>query len=176
MILITGGSGSGKSEYAEKIAVQLKKSLLTEKMIYIATMMPLDNETLKKIERHRKMRYGKGFLTEECYCVEDIKKKSEMGYFKESIILIECISNLTANEIFSFKNKNACCDIANTIKNIKSKCMEIIIVTNEVFSDGAKYSFETLEYMKCLGKINCYMAEIADKVIEVVCGVPIYIK
>ena len=54
--------------------------------------------------------------------------------------------------------------------------MEIIIVTNEVFSDGAKYSFETLEYMKCLGKINCYMAERADIVFEVVCGVPIYIK
>lgn len=49
LYLVTGGSGSGKSEYAENLAVSLKK----ENLIYIATMFPFDDESLKKIERHK---------------------------------------------------------------------------------------------------------------------------
>ena len=48
-ILVTGGSGSGKSEFAENIAMKLGG-----KMLYVATMKPYDDECLKRIERHRK--------------------------------------------------------------------------------------------------------------------------
>ena len=101
LILITGGSGSGKSEYAEKTALWLKENISAERVIYIATMMPYGKETMKKIERHRKMRAGKGFITEECYCIKDIEEKIGFDYYKKSVVIIECMSNLTANEIFS---------------------------------------------------------------------------
>ena len=48
-ILVTGGSGSGKSEFAENIAMKLGG-----KMLYVATMKPYDDECLKRIERHKK--------------------------------------------------------------------------------------------------------------------------
>ena len=60
--LVTGGSGSGKSEYAES----LTESWETPK-IYIATMFPYDRESEKKIQRHREMRRHKGFHTVECF-------------------------------------------------------------------------------------------------------------
>ena len=64
MIFITGGSGSGKSEYAEKRTIEAaeKRGL---KPYYLATMKAYGEEEEKKIEKHRKMREGKGFITVE---------------------------------------------------------------------------------------------------------------
>ena len=57
MILVTGGSGSGKSAFAEDCVVSFGKT----DRIYIATMYPFDEESRKRVQRHRKMRQGKGF-------------------------------------------------------------------------------------------------------------------
>ena len=66
--LITGGSGSGKSEYAEqKLMEYASHSKRNKKRYYIATMIPFGKETEEKIARHRKLRAGKGFETIECY-------------------------------------------------------------------------------------------------------------
>ena len=71
--LITGGSGSGKSEYAEqKLMEYASHSKRNKKRYYIATMIPFGKETEEKIARHRKLRAGKGFETIECYT--DLKK------------------------------------------------------------------------------------------------------
>lgn len=76
-ILVTGGSGSGKSEFAENIAMKLGG-----KMLYVATMKPYDDECLKRIERHRKMRDGKGFRTVECYTdLSEITEKCRYNTF-----------------------------------------------------------------------------------------------
>ena len=61
--LVTGGSGSGKSEYAENWLTGRNKKDGT--YIYIATMQPYTEETMKKIERHHRLRAGKGFRTLE---------------------------------------------------------------------------------------------------------------
>ena len=63
LTLVTGGSGSGKSEFAENLSVGYK----SENLIYIATMFPYDNESLKKIERHKKMRENKNIKTIACF-------------------------------------------------------------------------------------------------------------
>ena len=55
--LVTGGSGSGKSEYAENWLTGRNKKDGT--YIYIATMQPYTEETMKKIERHHRLRAGK---------------------------------------------------------------------------------------------------------------------
>ena len=61
--LVTGGSGSGKSAYAEEVLTGFGDF----PRIYIATMYPFDEESKKRIERHRKMRAEKNFNTIECY-------------------------------------------------------------------------------------------------------------
>ena len=63
MTVVTGGSGSGKSAFAEDKIVSFGPA----KRIYIATMHPYDEESHKRVARHRKMRAGKGFETVECY-------------------------------------------------------------------------------------------------------------
>ena len=56
------------------------------------------------------------------------------------------------------------------------QCRHLVIVTNEVFSDGNVYDSETMEYIRCLGMINAALAGMADQVIEVVCGIPVPLK
>ena len=116
--LVSGGAASGKSEYAENISMSRKNGTL----IYIATMMPYDSECYKKIERHREMRKEKGFLTLECpYDLKSIKCKD---ISKDSTILLECISNLLANEMYDQNRcrENAVLEIVDGISSLKCKC------------------------------------------------------
>ena len=60
--LVTGGSKCGKSSFAEKMLEGFPG-----RKVYIATMQPFGEDASEAIERHRKMREGKGFETVEKY-------------------------------------------------------------------------------------------------------------
>lgn len=160
-VLVTGGSGSGKSEFAENLAAKYGGDKL-----YIATMKPYDEECIRRIERHRNMRAGKGFRAAECY--------SELTKESADTILLECVSNLTANIMFSENNKNAEEKILRGIMALN--CKNLIVVTNEISSDGVEYGAETETYIELLGRVNSELGKRADKVYEVVCSVPVEIK
>ena len=89
--LVTGGSGSGKSAYAEQCILDFGGT----RRVYIATMQPFGAEGQARIARHRKMRAAKQFSTIECYT-----NLKEVELEPGSDVLLECMSNLTANEIF----------------------------------------------------------------------------
>ena len=91
LTLVTGGSGSGKSAFAEDRVLSFGDA----QRIYIATMHPFDEESHKRIERHQKMRAGKCFETVECYTgLKNVKLPAGC------VVLLECMSNLVANEMF----------------------------------------------------------------------------
>ena len=62
LILVSGGSASGKSEFAEGLVT----SSGLEDRIYLATMQVWDQESVRRVERHRQMRAGKAFEAVEC--------------------------------------------------------------------------------------------------------------
>lgn len=169
LTLITGGSGSGKSEFAENLAVAMGKKPL----YYIATMIPFDEESKKKIARHQSMREKKDFTTIECFT-----NLLDVSVQDKSIVLLECMSNLLANELYREDNSKESCvgNIIEGIKHLLSQSEQVIVVSNEVFSDGLTYDDETNYYIKCLGEINTILAQIAEEVIEVVYTIPIYHK
>lgn len=169
MIVITGGSGSGKSEYAEWLMTELEEG----RRIYIATMQPFDAECAKRIERHRAMRAEKRFETVECYA--GLKKLTFEG---RPSVLLECMSNLTANEMYreDGAGDRTAEEILLGVMRLKDQTNHLIIVTNEVFSDGVVYDEETAVYQKTLGKINQELAGMADCAAESVYSVPVYFK
>lgn len=169
MILVTGGSGSGKSAYAEDRVLSFGKG----RRIYIATMYPFDLESKKRIDRHRRMRAGKGFETVERY--NDLK---ELVLPKDCTVLLECMSNLVANEMFNDDGakERAVEEIIQGISCLKNQVKNLVVVTNEIFSEISAYEGETGMYRIYLGEINRRMAEIADEVYEVVYGIPISVK
>ena len=92
--------------------------------------------------------------------------------------LLECMSNLTANEMYQEKGSGDHCveEILAGIRHVKEQCRNLIIVTNEIFSDGMDYDEETRRYQKYLGEINVRMASMADLVAEVVYSIPLIHK
>lgn len=169
--LILGGSASGKSAYAEDIAVSYGG-----KRLYIATMQPFGNEADERIAKHRKMRENKGFTSLDCYIdIQRINMQEEYD-----TVLLECMSNLLANEIYREGGMGSIEKIVEHImcgvNHILSHTNNLVIVSNDVGFDGDSYSDETLLYIQKLGELNCCLAKVADRVIEVVCSIPILVK
>lgn len=169
MHVITGGSGSGKSACAEARV----KAAGEGKRIYIATMIPYGEEGRQRVERHRKMRAAKQFETLECYT-----NLAAVTVPAGSIVLLECMSNLVANEIFEPEGAHERTPeaVAEGIRRLKEQTKQLFVVTNEVFSDGIQYDQETMRYLSYLGTVNRELARWADTVTEVVYGIPVRIK
>ena len=178
LVLITGGSGSGKSSYAESYTMKLSEN---SKRYYIATMQVSGEEGRKKVERHREMRAGKGFFTiEQPTDVEQVIGKMCASEKEDTVALLECMSNLAANEMFSEeqpKNRSVVTEkIIQGIKELNKSVRQLVIVSNNVFEDGITYDDTTMEYIRAMGMINQELARIADKVVEVVVGIPVVVK
>ena len=175
MTLIIGGSGSGKSAYAEDYIVAISKD---RKKYYIATMQIYDEEGKRKVERHRMLRGGKGFSTIEQPV--DIGKAAEKMEAEDRTALLECVSNLTANEMFSGEvpgtEEVITEKIVGGIAVLNRELTHLVIVSNNVFEDGNVYDKTTMAYIRAMGHINQKLAEMADEVVEVVVGIPIVIK
>ncbi len=167
--LVTGGSGSGKSEYAEKLLQNCKNK------IYLATMQPFGEEADKRIAKHRQQRNGRSFKTLERY--SDIAGLTEEQLPPSSSVLLECMGNLAANELFGDKGgADALKRILDGIMLLEKRCENLVVVTNDVFCDGCDHTAETKGYIKLLADINRRLAERFDIVTEVVCGIPLTLK
>ncbi len=185
LYLVTGGSGSGKSAFAEDLIVKLHNDKLSGNLYYIATMHSYDEESDKRIERHRTLREGKGFITVE---KELILEEEELKIDAGGTCLLEDLSNLLANEMYmghdreyfavqeAEEHMRGAENLLCRLFAISRSCTDLVIVSNEIFSDGVQYDKETLYFMKQLGYLNCHLARQADGVIEVVCGIPIWRK
>lgn len=205
--LITGGSGSGKSAYAEKYICHASNEKGCKEKYYIATMQVFDDEGQRKIDRHRRLRAGKGFITIEQ--PRDIKKAVEKLQSENCLktgrsALLECMSNLVANEMFppvdvsgmqaAEAKKETLDDPENMkdyetaqIRRVSKKVLkevsilsenvaELVIVTNNVFEDGVSYDESTMNYIKAMGIVNRGLAAMAERVVEVVAGIPVAVK
>ena len=161
MVLVTGGSGSGKSAFAEERAL----SFGNPNAYYAATMEVMDGESLRRVERHRQMREGKGWITlEQPRDIEDITGRIR-SY--DSVVLVdeecenlkECIGKITG-EIAA---------VADSVENL-------VVVTGDVFDDGVSAAPALRNYLQVLGNVNRELAAMADEVVEVVVGIPVYLK
>ena len=157
--IVTGGSASGKSEYAENIVPN------TGSRVYLATMEPFGTEAETRIARHRKLREGKGFETIECPV--NIERVLEACRGKD--VLLEDLPNLVANEMFS-SHAHSTAGIAEQILDLAHISESLICVTGILTADGRKYDESTMKYLKELAAIERTLAAHADRVIEVVCG------
>ncbi|MCD8354885.1 MAG: bifunctional adenosylcobinamide kinase/adenosylcobinamide-phosphate guanylyltransferase [Clostridiales bacterium] len=168
MTLVSGGAGSGKSAYAESVILRYSAA----PRIYLATMQAWGEEGRQRVERHRCLRAGKGFLT-----VEQPRNLAEVEIPPGSAVLLEDLSNLTANECFGGAGFAGAEErILTGVDSIRAQAGELVVVTNEIFSDGVTYPPETARYLDVLARLNRQLAAQADRVIEVAAGIPIFWK
>ena len=192
---VYGGSGSGKSSFAEQLVV----SSGAERKYYVATMKVYDDEGRRKVERHQKLREDKGFVTIEqptnigvvaerlrFDSTEQILQNVRPGEettgktSEKSVVLLECVMNLVANEMFT--PEGIVCEESAVIERVKSGLTElfsvaddIVVVSGNVFCDGVEYDETTQSYMRALAAVNAFVARKADESFEVVAGIPLRI-
>lgn len=168
-VLVTGGSGSGKSLLAEQISFRLKR----EPFYYLATMQMWDEECKRRIARHQKQRAGKGFQTVE---VPIHLAEKALTLKSSGTALLDCISNLAANEQFDENASDTVQTVVDGVLAVQSRLTHLVVVTNEVCSDIPPKEPPLRSYLQNIGRINCALAKAADAVIEVCSGVPVFWK
>ncbi|MDO5702069.1 MAG: bifunctional adenosylcobinamide kinase/adenosylcobinamide-phosphate guanylyltransferase [Lachnospiraceae bacterium] len=193
LVLVTGGASSGKSAFAESLAADMAEkemaSLNGGRLFYAATMRPDadDAETCARIERHRRMRRGKGFET-----IEMERGIAALGKMLRSgdTVILEDLPNLLANEMFpawddaegSFSLPETVADLHEFLREriidplfeIKKMGVNIVAVGSRVAEDLQHgYEEETLKYIEGLTYIERETGAEADRVWEVVCGIAV---
>ena len=168
MVLVTGAAAGGKSGIAEEIALGL-----SGRVLYAATMLPDGEEGKERIARHLKLREGKGFNSVDHYV-----RIGELPCQGADTLLIECLSNLLANEMFGGNGAKEGWrgSILGGISALLGKGKNIVIVTSDVFADGGRYKAGTEAYAKALGELNCSVAAASSVVVEAVAGLKVYLK
>lgn len=177
LIVVYGGSGSGKSAYAED-RIKKENQLRYQgrlPMYYLATMQVIGEEGRERVRKHRKLREGKGFVT-----IEQERDVAEIIPENPHAILLECMSNLVANEMFRENGVIAPNVVEEKIKQdlklLMESCKLLVVVTNNVFEDGIQYDTDTMNYLNVLARVNSYLTCRADEAVEVVAGIPVWIK
>ena len=171
LYIITGGSGSGKSAYAEGLAGETADRLGAGRRFYLATMRPWDGECETRIRRHRQMRQGKGFET-----VEHYGRLSQLPPFPaDSLVLLECLTNLLSNLFYdpSIRREELADLVTEDVLRLKRQVRALVVVTNEIFSDGVVYDPETERFRQMAGRVHTRLGAEADRVTEVVYGVAV---
>ena len=161
LTLIIGGSASGKSEYAEALVMTQPAP-----HIYLAAMEPWGAEGRARVEKHRQARSRRDFLTVERYTALD-----GLRLPPKASVLLEDLGNLTANELFRPDGGGEEAVLAG-LSHLEQQSANLTIVSNEVFSGGLDYEGDTLRYLRVLADLNRRLAARADRVIEMVCGLP----
>lgn len=192
LAVVTGGSGSGKSAYAEKLTASLhEKNHRTGGLIYLATLARgSGGDTEARIARHRRQRESFGFRT-----AERENDLAGLSLPENAAVLLEDLPNLLANEMWRPAGGQAAGPNADPgtagrredtdgrlIRRITSPLMtaaasgDLVVVTGRVSSDGIPYDPETVHYIRLLNAVTRILSAEADLMVLSAAGIPVILK
>ena len=166
IILLTGGQRSGKSSYAQNLALELSSN-----PIYLATSRIWDDEHKQRILRHQADRGPEWTNIEE-------EKHLSKHNFKSRIVLIDCVTLWLTN--FFFDNQS---NIDQSLQEAKDEFTRFIqqdatfiFVTNEIGLGGMPENDIQRKFTDLQGWMNQHIAQKADELILMVSGIPMKVK
>ena len=179
-ILITGGARSGKSRFAQELALRSGKPVL-----FVATATAGDEEMRERIEEHRRTRPATwSTLEATTHLGSQISQK--IGGAR--VVIVDCIT-LLVNNIFSqctdqtgeqidapLTEKKVTSEINELVECIEHLDASFIIVTNEVGMGLVPANKVGRLYRDLLGKANQVLAQYVDETYLMVAGMPVKIK
>ncbi len=170
IILVTGGCRSGKSRFALKTAEQMADA----HRVFIATGQALDSEMEERVMRHQQER-GPDWKTVE----SPIQLPKAVIDYRDSaqVMLIDCITMWISNLLL---DRSVAPTIDEYMENLKEACngsrCPIILVTNEVGMGIVPENRLGRAFRDRVGSANQTLAGLADRVVLVVSGIPLWIK
>ena len=171
LVLVTGGARSGKSTYAESLAIRLCSDARSR--TYIATAQAFDDEMKERIRLHRERR-GDLFRTME----EPVELARAVGDAcrSSSVVLVDCLTVWTSNLLFYERE-----DEVQRLLDVLSSCVEsspcdIVLVTNETGMGIVPANELSRRFRDLAGIVNQRVASVATDVVFMVCGLPMAVK
>ncbi len=167
IILITGGERSGKSTYAEQMALRLSQN-----PVYIATAHPWDDEFRGRIRRHQERRGPQWTNIEE-------ERELSSHDVEGRVVLVDCLTLWATNYFFANEGK----DVDEVLTELKDEFARFthqnatfIFVTNEIGMGGVSPNAVQRRFTDLLGWLNQFVASEADEVILMVSGIAVRVK
>lgn len=165
IILITGGQRSGKSGYAERLALSLSPT-----PVYMATAHVWDDEFRQRVERHQARRGQQWTNIEE---ERTLSRHDVAG----RVVLIDCITLWLTNYFTDGADVDTVLAEAKAeFDRFTSQDATFIFVTNEIGSGGTSTNALQRRFTDLQGWMNQYVAAQADEVILMVSGIPVEVK
>ena len=165
IILITGGSRSGKSSYAERLAMEL-----SDCPVYLATARIWDEEFRERVRRHRERRGPQWTNLEE-------EKFLSRHALAGRVVLVDCLTLWCTNFFFDLES-----DVDRALEAAKAEFdrftaqdATFLFVTNEIGMGGTSDNAIQRKFTDLQGWMNQYAAASADEVILMVSGIPVKI-
>ena len=166
IILVTGGARSGKSTYAEKMALELSPN-----PVYLATARICDEDFHKRFINHQ-LRRGPEWTN-----IEEEKYLSKHT-FTGKVVLVDCITLWCTNFFFDLEaNVQAALDaVKQEFAQLVQQNATFIFVTNEIGMGSVSENEIQRKFTDLQGWMNQYIAAHDDKVFCMVSGIPVQIK
>lgn len=164
--LITGGERSGKSLYAEQLALGL-----SERPVYLATARIWDSEFRERVDRHQSRRGTRWENIEE-------EKHLSRHRLEGRTVLVDCVTLWATNFFFDLES-----DVDVALEAMKTELAALLsqdahwlFVTNEIGLGGVSMDPIQRKFTSLQGWLNQHIASLADEVTLMVSGIPIKIK
>ena len=165
IILITGGARSGKSRYAERIAL-----LLSKNPVYVATAHVWDDEFRERVKKHQERRGPEWTNIEE----EMLLSRHDLT---GRVAVIDCVTLWCTNYFFQMQEVEASLEaLKGEFDKFTGKDATYIFVTNEIGMGGVSENAVQRKFTDLQGWMNQYVASKADEVILMVSGIPVKVK
>jgi adenosylcobinamide kinase/adenosylcobinamide-phosphate guanylyltransferase len=164
--LITGGARSGKSSYAQELALSLAAD-----PVYVATAKVWDDDFEARVKRHQQDRGPEWTNFEEQLYVSLLPLEGRVA-------VIDCVTLWLTNFFVQHQQhvETALYSIQQEINALNKKNATIIIVTNEIGMGVHAETEAGRKFTDLQGWANQYIAERAQKVVLMVSGIPVTIK
>ena len=167
VLLITGGQRSGKSQYAEQLALSLSPN-----PIYVATARVFDEEIRPRVALHQARRGPQWSNIEE-------EKELARHDFSQRVVLIDCLTLWATNFFFDLDEsiERALLALREQLEALfAQEDVTYIFVTNELGLGGVSPNATQRRFTDLQGSLNQIVAHQADEVTLMVSGIPIRIK
>ena len=166
IVLVTGGQRSGKSGYAQKLALSL-----TANPVYLATSRVWDEEFRERVLRHQANRGPEWTNIEE-------EKYLSRHDLNGRVVVIDCVTLWGTN--FFFDNEGdtnrSLVELKEEFNKLTEQDAYLIFVTNEIGLGGVSPDAVQRRFTDLQGWLNQYIASRADEVVLMVSCIPMKVK
>ncbi len=171
MILVIGPNKSGKSALAERLATESHRGrvasspggMVTGSLIYLATMVPVDDDGFQRVAAHRQSRAGAGFVTIESPLADLDTNPGAIA--AGDVVLLEDVSNLLANLSFATSDPQPVGTTCARVGWLARACRQLILVSIGGLTNQGVTDPPTRRFIADLNQVNQWLSERAERVI-----------